>query len=342
MPNHLVSIIIVNWNGKKHLSYCLPSLKKINYPNVEIIIVDNGSTDQSVEYIKNNFPSAKIILNKTNMGFAEGNNIGFKKAKGKYVLFLNNDTIVTPNFLKKLVNAIEENNKIAVVQPKIILSPSKKLQAGGDFLTDNGFLYHYGFGKNPDDPKYNRKIEIFSACGACMLVRSSVIKKIGLFDPDFFCYFEESDFCWRVCLAGYKLLYVPESIIYHKGSSTSRKLGSKFTQYHSFKNRICSLIKNLEKQNLVKTLFLHLLFCFLSFVTLVTTGKFPEASSICKAWYWNFSHLNETLSKRRYIQGKIRKISDKKLMAKLKKSPGLKYFFYLFYGLEHYSDLDIT
>jgi len=342
MKRKLVSIIIVNWNGKKHLSCCLHSLKRIRYPNFEIIVVDNGSRDGSAEYIKRNFSRVKIIQNKKNLGFAEGNNIGLEKARGEYVLFLNNDTKVTPDFLNELVDALEKDNKIAMVQPKIIFMDSNKLQVGGDFLTNSGFLYHYGYGKDPSDPKYNQKMEIFSACGACMLARGDIIKRIGVLDKDFFCYFEESDLCWRVNLAGYRVLYIPDAVVYHKGYGTSRKLASSFVQYHSFKNRICSLIKNLEKLNLAKALFLNLLFSCLSFFAFISKRKFSAALAIWRAWCWNIFHISETLDKRRIIQRKIRIVSDKKLMIKFKKNPGIKYFFYLFYGLSNYDDLDLA
>lgn len=338
MTKKLISVIIINWNGKKHLSYCLSSLERINYPNFEVIVVDNASIDGSVEYIKKNFSQVKVIQNKKNLGFAEANNIGFKKAKGEYILLLNNDTKVTPNFLTELVRVMESDKKIGAVQPKIIFMDSKRLQAGGSFLTKTGFLYHFGCQKNPDDKKYNQPLEIFSTSGSCLLIRRKVIEKVGLFDPDFFCYFEETDFCWRVWLAGYKILYLPTAMIYHKGSQTARRLKLSFVEFHSFKNRICSLIKNLGALELFKILPVHLIFCQLAVLGFFIKGQLADAWAIYKAIGWNFLCLRETLEKRRKIQGKIRKISDRRLMPKIKRPVRPLYYYYLFKGLEKYED----
>ena len=170
MVGSVVSIVIVNWDGLPHLKISLPSLQKINYPNYEIILVDNASTDGSIEYLKAQMSKLKttaqklklrLIENRKNLGFAKANNQGFKKAKGEYILFLNNDTKVTPDFLTKLVNVMEEDKKIGVVQPKIVFMDSGTLQAGGAFLTNTGFLYHFGFGKDPDDKNITREWKFF-------------------------------------------------------------------------------------------------------------------------------------------------------------------------------------
>lgn len=121
MIEKLISVIIVSWNGKKHLSYCLPFLKKIDYPTLEVIAVDNSSTDGSVEYVEKNFPRVKIIQNKKNLGFAKANNIGFKKAKGEYIPLLNNDTKVTPDFLTKLVDVMKKDEKLESMYLEIML-----------------------------------------------------------------------------------------------------------------------------------------------------------------------------------------------------------------------------
>lgn len=338
MEKPLVSIIIVNWNGLEHLKICFSSLTKLKYSNFETILVDNGSTDGSVEYVKKNYPKVILVQNKKNLGFAEANNVGFKKAGGEYILLLNNDVKVTSDFLTKLVQVLEAGAKIGVGQPKIILLGSKRLQSGGAFLTSTGFLYHFGREKNPSDKKYNQQMPIFSANGSCMLIRREVIEKVGLFDPDLFCYFEESDFCWRAWLAGYKTLYIPSAVIWHKGGRTSRRFKSSFIQYHSFKNRICSLIKNLGRFELLKILPVHLMFCQLAAIGLFFKGGLSTGWAVQRAIAWNIVHLKKTLKKRKKIQGKIRKISDKELMPKVKKFVRPLYFYYLLIGLGSYKD----
>src|SRR3990167_8114157 len=150
-----VSIIIVSWNGLNFLKNCLKSLYKIDYPNFEVIIVDNGSFDNSIEYIKRNYPQVKLITNRRNVGFAEANNIGYKVADGKYILFLNNDTTVTKSFLTNLIKVIEEEKDLGGVQAKILtMSDKRRLDSAGSFLTNTGFLYHYGYNQL-DSSRYN-------------------------------------------------------------------------------------------------------------------------------------------------------------------------------------------
>ncbi len=324
MKNKLprVSIIIVNWNGGKILEDCIKSLLKIDYHNWELIIVDNGSTDGS-ENIAANF---KLIKNSKNLGFVKANNQGLKKAKGKYILLLNNDTKVEKNFLSKLVKRVEQDPTIAVIQPKIYLMDKLGfLDNCGSFLTKIGFLHHWGFNEK-ERKEFGKEREIFSAKGACMLIRRQVVNKIGLFDKDFFSYFEESDFCWRVWLTGNKVLFYPGSIIYHKLGFTIRRLGAKELNYHYYKNRICSLIKNLETKNLLVILFLHI---FISIgIALAFLLKFLPQNSllIIRAIFWNIFNLPRTLKKRAFIQRK-RTVSDKELFRNLMYSVDFKKFF---------------
>lgn len=338
----LVSIIIVNWNGKENLRGCFQSLAKISYSPYEIILVDNGSNDGSVEMVKKLTKlnkRIKLIGNKENLGFAKANNQGFKKAKGKYILLLNSDTKVAPDFLTKLIGVMEKDEKISVVQPKIIFMDSKRLQAGGAFLTNTGFLYHYGYGKDPNNGKYNHRMEIFSANGSCMLVKREVIEKVGLFDPDFFCYFEETDFCWRVWLAGYKIVYVPDSVIYHKGAQSAQRLPISFIQYHSFKNRLCTYLKNFSFKNLFRIFLPHLLLCEISALAYLVTGKPGYTFAIQRAIFWNIFNLGKTFKKRSKIQQRIRQVADDAFIPLLTKKVKLSYYSYLSQGkLEDYEE----
>ncbi len=334
---NLVSIIIINWNGIKDLKDLMPSLKKVKYKNFETIIVDHGSTDGSIEYIKKYHPKVKLLEKGKNLGFAKGNNVGYKSSSGEYVLFLNNDTVVEPGFLNYLVEALKDK-KIAVVQPKIIFADSKKLQSAGTFFTDTGFLYHYGYDKDPTDEKYNKPSEIFSANGSCMLVKREVIEKVGLFDEDFFLYFEETDFCWRVWLAGYFIKYIPESVIYHKGGRATKRLPSAFINFHSSKNRINAILKNLDLFGLVRILPIQLILNGLATLVFLLKGGFSVAWSMQRAIFWNIKNTRDTLNKRKKVQEEIRKISDDEIFSRVKKNVRPSYYLYLFLGLEKYED----
>ncbi len=331
---NLVSIIIPNYNGREYLENCFSSLAKLNYSNYEIILVDNDSKDGSIKFTKDNYPQIKVIHNKKNLGFAEANNIGYYEAKGDYILFLNNDIVVNPNFLTVLVEEIEKEKYIGGVQPKILqMNNHKKLDCVGGFLTSTGALYHFGYGKNADSPKYNQRLLIFSMKGAAMLFKREVLEKVGLFDKSFFAYFEETDLCHRIWLAGYKIFYVPRAIIYHKGGGTSGKMNSSYIQFNSFKNRINSYIKNLGWLELLKILPLNIFFCLA--VSIVYPRYFI---AIHKAIWWNIRHIKETLEKRKNVQSNIRVISDKIFMPYLKKKVRPSYYYHLLKSLKDYED----
>lgn len=310
--NSLVSIIIVNWNGGEVFKQCLKSLSKIDYPNWELIVVDNGSRDGSEDLKKFQIKdhALQIIKNISNLGFAKANNQGVKLAKGKYILLLNNDTKVESDFLSKLVEKIESDSSVGVIQPKIFLMDKKGyLDNAGSFFTWIGFLQHWGF-MQKDGPEFDLEKEIFSAKGACMLIRKKIIDKIGLFDEDFFSYFEESDFCWRAWLLGYKVLFYPQAKICHKVGFTIRRLDVFNLNYHYYKNRICSLIKNLELVNLIIILSSHLFISFGIAAIFLLRGNPKDSLLILWAILWNIYNLPKTLKKRKYTQN-IKVKSDK-------------------------------
>ncbi len=315
----LVSIIIVNWNGGKVFEDCLKSLSKIDYPNWELIVVDNGSSDGS-EKLASNPPAGRagfhLIKNKTNLGFARANNQGYRRAKGKYILLLNNDTRVITTFLTRLVERMEQEISLAVIQPKIFMMDKPRyLDNAGSFLTRTGFLEHWGFGQK-DSKEFEKEREVFSTKGACMLIRRQVIEEIGLFDADFISYFEESDFCWRVWLAGWKVLFYPKAKIDHKVGYTIKRLDVGNINYHYYKNRISSLIKNLGFKNLLFILPFHLFLSMGILFLFFIRGQVNNSLMIAKALVWNLSHLAQTLEKRKIIQ-KERKRTDKGLFEKL-------------------------
>lgn len=308
----LVSIIIVNWNGGDIFQKCIESLGEVTYPNWELIVVDNGSTEKLLKLPKN----TKIIKNSKNSGFAPANNQGVKSANGKYVLLLNNDTLVEKNFLNIMVDKMESEDDLGVIQPKIkIMDNPKLLDNCGSFLTNIGFLHHIGFMKK-DSKEYNIEKEVFSVKGACMLIRKKLIDKVGLFDDEFVSYFEETDFCWKSWLLNYRVIYLPNTYILHKVGFTIKRLDVANINFHYYKNRITSLIKNLSISKLMFILPIHLVISLGISFTFLIRGQFTSSLLILKAILWNIINLNDILKKRSKIQ-KIRTVSDTFIFDKL-------------------------
>lgn len=329
----LVSVIIVNWNGFKNLKECIGSLKNVDYKPLEIVVVDNGSRDESIKYLekeKKSFGKLIIVKNKTNLGYAEGNNQGFEASNGDLILLLNNDTLVDKDFLEVLVNKLIKDKKIGGIQPKILSYPQKEvIDSIGSYFINTGFLYHLGHNKN-DSPKYNKDAEIFSMKGACMLFRREVIEKVGgIFDPDYFAYFEETDLCQRIWIAGYKVVYTSKSKIYHKGGETAKKLNSTFVLYNSYKNRFYTYLKNFELLTLVKVFPLHLIFCETSMIAYLLTFNFPLAIATQKALLWNMQNLKKIREGRKKIR-QMRRVSDSSYLPKVTRRVRFSYYYHLF------------
>ena len=314
----LVSIIIINFNGLNFLKVCFDSLTKIKYPIWEAIVVDNGSNDGSIEFLNGykNFKSLKVIRNSCNLGFAKPNNQGFQIAKGKYILLLNNDTRVNPDFLDKPVEILNSNKKIGVIQPKIFLMEKPGyLDNTGSFMTKTGFLVHEGY-LEKDSKIFDKEKKVFATKGACMLIKREVIEKVGLFDDDFFAYFEESDFCWRVWLSGYEVMFCPQTSIFHKVGATSKNMNQFSINYHSLKNRIASLIKNLKFYNLFLILVPHLIILGAITIYYLLNLKFDKVKMVAAALWWNIIHLSSVLRKRKIVQ-ELRVVGDKEIFRKV-------------------------
>lgn len=333
MHNPLVSIIIVNWNGMRFLNNCLGSLFKVKYKNTEILLVDNASADDSVSYVKKNFPNIIILQNKKNLGYAGGHEGAFRKAKGELVLLLSTDTIVEESLLSELVKAVYSERNIGAVMPKLLMYPKKNLiDSIGSFFLISGILYHVGRDKDQAKPQYNVSQEIFSGKGACMLFKKSVLDKIGLFDKDYFAYFEETDLCHRIWLSGNKVIYWPKTSVCHMGGGASKQMVPSFILYHSYKNILCTYIKNLSFRYLIKVLPLTLLIYQCGFITYFLTGKIRNAWAFQKAILWNIFNIKSTLKKRNFVQDSIRKVSDDYFLPRVTRSVSLRYYYYLFTG----------
>lgn len=320
---------MANWNGGDVYRECLSSLSKIRYPNWELVVVDNGSTDGTTSISLDpayKLKHSKLIKNKVNVGFAPANNQGYKISKGKYILLLNNDTLVDPNFLNVMVEKMEKDKSLGVLQPKIkVMDKPKLLDNAGSFLTKIGFLHHWGFMKK-DSKEFDKEREVFTTKGACMLIRHKIIEKLGLFDSDFMSYFEESDFCWRAWLTGSRVIYYPKTYIFHKVGYTIKRLDVGSLNWHYYKNRICSLIKNLGTVNLFLVLPAHILVSLGISMAFLLKGQIKNSFIIWKAIWWNLVNIKKTLRKRRRVQ-KIRAVSDQFIFDNLSVAINWKEFF---------------
>ncbi len=327
----LVSVVIVNYNGKIYLKECLESLYTTKYTNFEVIVIDNGSTDGSVEYIKKSIKKLKlkIIQNDKNIGPSSARNEGIKEAKGKYVVFLDNDTTVTSMWLKNAVKFLENNPNVGAGQLKLIISKTNKIDSVGEYIGQNGFLVNIvEAGKENDNGQYDEIKEIFAAKSAGMIARKDALDEINGFDDDYFIYVEESDLCWRIWLKGSKVMLIPNSIIYHRFGTSSIILKNDinyFVKFHGAKNYVQTLIKNLEFKNLIKILTIHIFLWFGIATFLFSKRKFKSSKWIILGLVWNLTNLKRILEKRRRIQ-KNRVVSDSEILPKIIKKREISYF----------------
>lgn len=239
----LVSIIIVNYNGRAFLEKCISSLLAQSYPNVEIILVDNASSDDSIDYIRKEFPSIKIIANKENIGFAKGNNIGIKAVNGELIATLNNDTEVSTQWLDELVKAITSDEKVGMCASKMLFMKNPDIiNSTGICISRSGACWDRGMFER-DQGQYESIEEVFAPCAGAAIYRKAMLNEIGLFDEDFHAYMEDADFAFRGRLAGWKCLYVPNAVVYHWHGGTGGYM-SDYTIYYGNRNIIWNCIKN--------------------------------------------------------------------------------------------------
>lgn len=310
--NPLVSIVIVNHNGKHHLKTCMDSLLRIEKPSFEVIIVDNQSTDKSVDYIKRNFKWVKLVEN-DNIIYPAGNNMGVKNSKGKYIVFLNNDTEVEPNFLKELVRAIESRPEVAACACKVKLFFDRSLiNSAGMGMDRYGFAFSRGLicrGKfEKDVGQYDKSVEVFATYSAAMLMRKDVFEKVGGFNADFGFHYEEIDLSWRVRLLGYKILYVPSAVVYHKTGGTKTEYTER-SKFYIEKNRLRTMLQNYGLVMLFGSIPIYLLLKLLEFSLYLVVLKADVAKAIGLAILDNIKRLPRILEDRARVQ-KMRRVGD--------------------------------
>jgi len=244
-----VAIVMVNYNGKNFQNETIRSIEKQTYKNYKVIIVDNASSDGSVELCKEEFPWVKIIELNRNTGVAYGNNVGIKYALKRnydYVLLLNNDVEMQPDLIEIL---LKEASNTAIAVPKIYYFDKKKViwSAGGFIDWDTGTPHHLGYNRI-DGPAFNKKKEVECAPTCCMLIHRNIFQITGFMDPEYFLYYDDTDFCIRANDAGVKILYIPEAFMWHKvHSSTGGRNITKLSVYYLARNRLYLLRKNKSK-----------------------------------------------------------------------------------------------
>ncbi len=285
-----VAVIILNWNGENLLRTYLPSVvENTNSDIADIIVADNGSSDASLEMLKSDFPSVKIIKFTTNHGYAEGYNKAIKSSRYKYTVLLNSDVSVPKGWLEPLYDFCENNPETAACQPKILsISDPEKFEyagASGGFIDRMGYPFCRGrlFDTiETDIGQYDDIIDIFWASGAALFIRTEVYIEAGGLDPDFFAHMEEIDLCWRIHLLGWKIKVIPQSIIYHLGGGSLPASNPKKT-YLNFRNNLLLLHKNLPLSAGKKKLFARRLYDTMAWGMFMLKFDFANANAILKA-----------------------------------------------------------
>lgn len=328
----LVSVIVLNWNGKKWLEQCLKSLSKITYPKVEIMVVNNGSTDDSGEFIRKHYPKVRLVELEKNIGFAGANNLGVRQAKGMYVVLLNNDTTVTPGFIEPLLNDLEKNEEVGAVQPQIRSMIDKSLlDSVGSYLTSTGYLYHFGYGQPYKEEIYSHPLKAYSIKGACMMMRRREYLALGGLDESFICYVEETDLCHRVWLSGKSVIYEPRSVIYHYGGrDMSVMTKSEVTIYRNFRNRMTLFFKNLSPMGLLRILPIYIIVSELYILATLLRGRIKAGLAAQLGMVGWIKGIQDISEKRAFIQGTVRKITDRELNKSIVYNPPLSYYIHFF------------
>jgi hypothetical protein len=301
---NLVSIIIVNLNGRKFLEECLRAISQQTYRNYEVIFVDNGSTDDSTKFVEENYPQVKIIRLTHNMGFAEGANIGIKASKGDYIFLLNNDVVLDEKCLELLSRTFEEYPSFSSCGPKIIRYNNRgRIDSAGIEFLPIGAVHSY-YDSSVNEPRLNRTKETFGISAAAGMYKKVMMEEIGFFDEDFFAYFEDTDLSFRAQLMGYKCLYQPLAVAYHHGSGTGIK-NSPFYVYFGRRNVEFLYFKNMPTKLLLKYGLWHIFYEILVLTFFIMYGK---GSSAIKGKIDAVTNIAMIIKKRRIIQNN-RKVS---------------------------------
>lgn len=284
-----IAVVILNWNGRKMLERFLPSVVKHSAEVAEVIIADNGSTDDSLEFVKQQYPSIRIIAMDKNYGFAGGYNKALAQVAADYYVLLNDDVEVSEHWIEPVIEQMESNPQIAVCQPKLRMFDNKEMfeyaGAAGGFIDDYGYPFCRGRMFNDieiDKGQYDDACDVFWATGAALFVKTPIWNQLGGLDEDFFAHMEEVDFCWRVQNCGYKVQYCPKSVIYHVGGGTLPK-SSPMKTYLNFRNNLAMLYKNLPENKYKKIIRRRMILDGIASLKFLLDGHPKELKAVYKA-----------------------------------------------------------
>ena len=299
-----LSVVILNWNGKRFLERFLPTLLRTLPDYAEAVVCDNASEDDSVAFLRENFPQVTLLQNEKNEGFALGYNLALQRVDAKYYCLLNSDIEVIDGWIEPVIEQMDANEKIAAVQPKLLSFDRRDefeyAGACGGFIDKYGYPFCRGrvfSNLEKDHGQYDTVTDIFWATGAAMFVRSDVFHLMEGLDGDFFAHMEEIDFCWRIKNLGYKIKVNPASVVYHIGGGTLPKNNS-YKTFLNFRNSLYLLIKNLPDERIRKTLILRFFLDQVAAFSFLAQGHVKDFTAVYKALYTVARTYKQFLAKR--------------------------------------------
>ncbi len=309
-----VAVVILNFNGKYFLEKFLPGIIQHSAP-YPVIIADNKSSDDSIQYTRQHFPQVQVIENDDNYGYAKGYNLALKKVEAEYYVLLNSDVEVSPQWITPIIDLMDKDPKVAACQPKILdynkRNTFEYAGASGGFIDAYGYPFCRGrmFNSLEEDlGQYNATKEVFWATGACLFVRSSAFHQVGGLDDHYFAHMEEIDLCWRLKNFGYSVFVVPDSVIYHIGGGTLNKLSKRKT-FLNFRNNLTTLTKNHQPENLFIKIFYRMILDGVAAFKFLFDGQPKHFFAVLRAHFNYYAWLPRILAERK----------------KLKNSPGFKF-----------------
>ncbi len=285
-----ISVVLLNYNGRIYLQQFLPSVVQYStFPDVEIVLIDNASEDDSLDFVKQTYPQIKTVELDKNYGFTGGYNKGLRDLTATYFVLLNTDVEVSEGWLQPIIEYLDKHHDVAACQPKILSYNDRKsfehAGAAGGFIDYLGYPFCRGRmidSVEEDRGQYNQIVDVFWATGACLFIRSQVFFEAGGFDDAFFAHMEEIDLCWRLKSRGKKIVCVPDSVVYHLGGGTLSKRNPKKT-YLNYRNNLLMLYKNMPDENLKKVLFFRFFLDYLSAAQMLFSGQFKNMQAVLKA-----------------------------------------------------------